>query len=270
MSKYHISKRGEPELCSAQIRCRLGGDSGTEDHFETKEEAREAYEDKMRSEILGSGKPKEPSAKDLRELSVKDGKFILTEDSYKDMNKNQLRALFNDVQKVYEAAELESSDSGYGLVNKNLPSMSKELVSERDKLATLVGEATIAEKDAEYEAKENNNRRTYIKDNENTFKRGWGRPDDIIEYGSKIHSLYSRITDKTPEESADQMNWAVRINEAKVKQYDQELKEVGNPSIFKRSERKHKETLEAEREKQVLEHEKSIVDLLKFKKENNL
>lgn len=41
--KYHLGKNG-PAVCRARIKCRLGGESGLEDHFESLEEARAAFE----------------------------------------------------------------------------------------------------------------------------------------------------------------------------------------------------------------------------------
>lgn len=52
MAKFHISSNGEPAACTAKIKCRLGGDSGKENHFDTPEEAREAYEKSQSSENL--------------------------------------------------------------------------------------------------------------------------------------------------------------------------------------------------------------------------
>lgn len=54
MSKFHISSNGEPAKCTAEIKCRLGGDSGTENHFDTPEEARQAYEKSQASEMIPS------------------------------------------------------------------------------------------------------------------------------------------------------------------------------------------------------------------------
>lgn len=47
MAKYHISGKGEPEVCTAEIKCRLGGESGQENHYDSPEEARAGYESKQ-------------------------------------------------------------------------------------------------------------------------------------------------------------------------------------------------------------------------------
>lgn len=39
MAKYHINNKGEVKLCRAQIKCRFGGASGSENHFADKSEA---------------------------------------------------------------------------------------------------------------------------------------------------------------------------------------------------------------------------------------
>lgn len=44
MAKYHISGNGEPAICDAKVKCRLGGESGKENHFDTPDEARQAFE----------------------------------------------------------------------------------------------------------------------------------------------------------------------------------------------------------------------------------
>lgn len=51
---FHISSKGEPEVCSAKIKCRLGGESGKENHFATEGEARKAFEAQMSGETLNS------------------------------------------------------------------------------------------------------------------------------------------------------------------------------------------------------------------------
>lgn len=50
MTKYHISENGEPAVCTAQVKCRLGGESGQENHFDTPEETRAAFEKQMLKE----------------------------------------------------------------------------------------------------------------------------------------------------------------------------------------------------------------------------
>lgn len=42
MSKYHITKNGEPAICTARIQCRLAEES---EHYSSPEEARKAYEE---------------------------------------------------------------------------------------------------------------------------------------------------------------------------------------------------------------------------------
>lgn len=45
MTKYHISPTGEASKCRATVKsCPFGGDSGTENHYDSMEEARTAYE----------------------------------------------------------------------------------------------------------------------------------------------------------------------------------------------------------------------------------
>lgn len=54
MAKFHINPNtGEPGRCVAVIRCKYG--QGDESHFDTKFEAREAYEDMMKDKDHPSG-----------------------------------------------------------------------------------------------------------------------------------------------------------------------------------------------------------------------
>lgn len=51
MAKFHISSRGEPEVCHAQIKCRLGGES---DHFDNKKDASQEAERRLTEKAGGS------------------------------------------------------------------------------------------------------------------------------------------------------------------------------------------------------------------------
>lgn len=52
MSKFHINKNGVPAPCRATKRkCPLGGESGTESHFDSKEEAQEEADKRNQSEF---------------------------------------------------------------------------------------------------------------------------------------------------------------------------------------------------------------------------
>lgn len=50
-NKIHIGKNG-PAPCGAKIKCRLGGESGQENHFDSMEEAEAAYQQKLQDEGL--------------------------------------------------------------------------------------------------------------------------------------------------------------------------------------------------------------------------
>lgn len=47
MAKYHISKNGEPAICTAKVQCRLASES---EHFATYEDAYEASVEKLAEE----------------------------------------------------------------------------------------------------------------------------------------------------------------------------------------------------------------------------
>lgn len=53
MTKYHVNAKGVPAICSARNgRCPYGGDTGSENHFESKEEAQK-FADKMNESQFG-------------------------------------------------------------------------------------------------------------------------------------------------------------------------------------------------------------------------
>jgi hypothetical protein len=47
MAKFHINAKGEVKQCRAQIKCRLGGASGNENHFSNKADAEQAVQAKF-------------------------------------------------------------------------------------------------------------------------------------------------------------------------------------------------------------------------------
>jgi hypothetical protein len=56
MSKYHLNYRGEPGLCSATVKpCPFGG---PDDHFETENDARKAYEKQARKAVFSKSHKK--------------------------------------------------------------------------------------------------------------------------------------------------------------------------------------------------------------------
>lgn len=54
MTKYHITKKGEPAPCTAQINCRLGGEN---EHYSTREEAQKAFEESQGSSFTTKAIP---------------------------------------------------------------------------------------------------------------------------------------------------------------------------------------------------------------------
>jgi len=71
MVKYHISESGEPNPCEAKVKCRLGGESGKENHFDTFEEAQKFSEEKLSKEFSSNLKgTKKPSSKESKEITL--------------------------------------------------------------------------------------------------------------------------------------------------------------------------------------------------------
>lgn len=54
MKKFHVSESGEPGVCKAEIKCRFGGESGKENHFESIEEAQAFAEKRISEEFQGN------------------------------------------------------------------------------------------------------------------------------------------------------------------------------------------------------------------------
>lgn len=63
MAKYHITAKGEPGVCRATKTCPLGS---AEDHYGSKEEARQAFEERQETEALLEGIRKSPDFVEFR------------------------------------------------------------------------------------------------------------------------------------------------------------------------------------------------------------
>lgn len=50
-NKFHINSDGEAKPCSAQVRCRFGGESGVENHFSSAEEAQAEVQNRLQKEF---------------------------------------------------------------------------------------------------------------------------------------------------------------------------------------------------------------------------
>lgn len=47
MAKYHINDKGEAGVCRAKTKCRFGGSSGVDNHFESREAAEKHVQEKL-------------------------------------------------------------------------------------------------------------------------------------------------------------------------------------------------------------------------------
>lgn len=117
MSKYHISGNGEPAVCTAKVKCRLGGESGQENHFDTPDEAREAFEKSMSEQTLTSSKSEKTPRKRSSKTNdiVQSGPFKgfktveafapkLQYDKY-DENSSEIIDFAADLRKVHKAID---------------------------------------------------------------------------------------------------------------------------------------------------------------------
>lgn len=88
MAKYHIKPDGEPGKCSAFLKpCPLGGSE--EEHYPSKEKAREAYEVKMQQEAEAVSQAKAKMQKQRKEFFAnmdKPGYVFVSKDSNEVMN----------------------------------------------------------------------------------------------------------------------------------------------------------------------------------------
>jgi hypothetical protein len=50
-TKFHVNDKGEVGACRAKVRCRFGGESGVENHFETADDARAAVQKNLQEEF---------------------------------------------------------------------------------------------------------------------------------------------------------------------------------------------------------------------------
>lgn len=50
-NKYHINSQGEAKPCSAQVKCRFGGETGVENHFSTVEAAQAEVQHRLQKEF---------------------------------------------------------------------------------------------------------------------------------------------------------------------------------------------------------------------------
>jgi len=75
MAQYHISENGEPNLCDAKIKCRLGGESGKENHFDTADEARMAYESKMKEATVAPRNSRNKKFAVSKDDIIQEGQF---------------------------------------------------------------------------------------------------------------------------------------------------------------------------------------------------
>lgn len=50
-TKFHVNSNGEVGPCKAKVRCRFGGESGVENHFDTAEDARAAVQKSLQEEF---------------------------------------------------------------------------------------------------------------------------------------------------------------------------------------------------------------------------
>lgn len=78
MTKYHITKRGEPGVCRAAKSCPLGGES---EHYETKADAAAAYENAQRDQTLPAAQSEGLSTDDRKSF-----RQFLDNDSLHDNN----------------------------------------------------------------------------------------------------------------------------------------------------------------------------------------
>lgn len=111
MTKYHISKKGAPQVCSAQISCRLKGE-----HYDSKDEATKAYEEEMMQSTFEEPDTKKLSSKDFTEIATSSthGKELMnvaingTDNARKALGRNPATPT-EVIEKAYIAAKSDSA-----------------------------------------------------------------------------------------------------------------------------------------------------------------
>lgn len=179
--KYHISVDGEPVVCYAKIKCRLGGESGKENHFETKEEARAAYENSMESNnfishgrrvtVLPNPSDLAPSMfegtqeeqdkrredearriaiefeenKRMKEILYQDGKYVFNDEIFKDMNDKERTVLLRNVDDdLFKAGLIPTTYAAkVKFKYESLSENSRSFLLTRDRLAKTLGKRSI-------------------------------------------------------------------------------------------------------------------------------
>lgn len=99
--RYHISSTGEVSKCRATVRpCPFGGDSGTENHYDTIESARSSYEDSMDHKLLAA-----TSSSDNQDvtLSIEGKEDTVDRATYDQLSRDYVYSLTLDEREAVEA-----------------------------------------------------------------------------------------------------------------------------------------------------------------------
>lgn len=96
VTKYHINNDGEARPCGAKVKCRFGGESGTENHFSTAEAAETEVQKRLQKEFshVSSMRQKGSSAQ-----------FIKNRDAIKDA-----LVSYGAVESSSDLAEVKNTD----------------------------------------------------------------------------------------------------------------------------------------------------------------
>lgn len=130
MSKFHINKHGVPAPCKAtKGNCPLGGDSGSEGHFDSKEDA-QAYADKKNQQEHGIT-PEVLASRESSDIQVSQEDFDAAfQDSYEGGDVNQVTGI-----SLQEFEEDYNNNEEYERIYNQIPDSVKD---SDDKANTVV------------------------------------------------------------------------------------------------------------------------------------
>lgn len=138
--KFHVGKNG-PGECHAKIKCRLGGESGNDNHYPTYQEAYQVYEKKLENELGKEQKPlNKKSAQSIKKAKEEYNRSVSEEENLKKL----IDEYKNDLQITRDEADLLDGDEksvrieGYiskaESILKDQENESKELKKDYEKL----------------------------------------------------------------------------------------------------------------------------------------
>lgn len=114
---YHINKNNEAKPCRARIKCRLGGDTGIDNHYESKAEALLEVEKRNHEDnVLNSvSKDSKSNSKNITKLTKEDLNIILNDKSFSSFEEMVEKGYGVNTSDAYKAIPLTGSASMFDI-----------------------------------------------------------------------------------------------------------------------------------------------------------